>query len=196
MGCTKRVSWHQRSLPCVRQKNIRTLDATPNTHTHTRTRTTRLKRPQFGVPVHILKLLSSDLRHLESKRMPRVNNTHTLFMPLSVIERSPFPKRDICSICDKKQDADVLCTHTRLMTFLPQQEIPWIAWRYLSHTFTHSWLHTNIRICSAKHNYSPVTFSSSTIMRRGCTPVRRDTHTHRHSHVFERTNATHKTRFL
>ena len=112
MGCTKRVSWHQRSLPCVRQKNIRTLDATPNTHTHTRTRTTRLKRPQFGVPVHILKLLSSDLRHLESKRMPRVNNTHTLFMPLSVIERSPFPKRDICSICDKKQDADVLCTHT------------------------------------------------------------------------------------
>ena len=37
MGCTKRVSWHQRSLPCVRQKNIRTLDATPNTHTHTHT---------------------------------------------------------------------------------------------------------------------------------------------------------------
>ena len=35
MGCTKRISWHQRSLPCVRQKNIRTLDATPNTHTHT-----------------------------------------------------------------------------------------------------------------------------------------------------------------
>ena len=37
MGCTKRVSWHQRSLPCVRQKNIRTLDATPNTHAHTHT---------------------------------------------------------------------------------------------------------------------------------------------------------------
>ena len=29
---------------------------TQHTHTHTRTRTTRLKRPQFGVSVHILKL--------------------------------------------------------------------------------------------------------------------------------------------
>ena len=117
MPYTKRVSWHHRSLACVIQTNIRTeytnvRPDTQYTHTHTHTRTTRLKRPQFGVPVHILKLLSSDLRHLESKKMPRVNNTHTLFMPLSVIERSPFPKRDICSICDKKQDADVLCTHT------------------------------------------------------------------------------------
>ena len=97
-------------------------------HTHTRTRTTRLKRPQFGVSVHILKLLSSDLRHFESKRMPRANNTHTLFMTLSVIERSPFPKREICSICDKNRTRMSFAhTHTRVMTFLPQQEIPWIA---------------------------------------------------------------------
>ena len=86
MRYTKRVSWPHRSLACVMQTNIRTEYTnvrrdTQNTHTHTRTptrtRTTRLKRPQFGVSVHILKLLSSDLRHLESKRMPRVNNTHT-----------------------------------------------------------------------------------------------------------------------
>ena len=67
MRYTKRVSWHHRSLPCVIQKNIRTLDATPthtHTHIHTHTRTTRPQRPQFGVSLHILKLPSSDLRHV------------------------------------------------------------------------------------------------------------------------------------
>ena len=190
MGCTKRVSWHQRSLPCVRQKNIRTLDATPNTHTHTHTHAH--VQPDSSVRSSVFLFISSNYFRptfaISKAKGCREWTTHTLFMPLSVIERSPFPKRDICSICDKKQDADVLCTHTRLMTFLPQQEIPWIAWRYLSHTFTHSWLHTNIRICSAKHNYSPVTFSSSTIMRRGRTPVRRDTHTHTQTLSRIRTN--------
>ena len=153
MGCTKRVSWHQRSLPCVRQKNIRTLDATPNTHTHTHTynqsfmasekfalrqskeytsvrrdtqhthththththahvRTTRLKRPQFGVPVHILKLLSSDLRHLESKRMPRVNNTHTVHATFCYRKISLPEERYLLHLRQKTRRGCPLHTHT------------------------------------------------------------------------------------
>ena len=112
MGCTKRVSWHQRSLPCVSQKNIRTLDATPNTHTHTHTHTYNQTQAS-AVRGFCSYPQTTFVRPSPSRKQKDAESEqHTLFMPLSVIERSPFPKRDICSICDKKKDADVLCTHT------------------------------------------------------------------------------------
>ena len=93
---------------------------TQHTHTHTHAHV----RPDSSVRSSVFLFISSNYFRptfaISKAKGCRecTTHTHTLFMPLSGIERSPFPKRDMCSICGKKKDADVLCTH---------QEIPWIA---------------------------------------------------------------------
>ena len=64
-------------------------------HTHTRTRTTRLKRPQFGVSVHILKLLSSDLRHVlgltPSRKQTDSRSEHSNFLHIFIAQPRALP---------------------------------------------------------------------------------------------------------
>ena len=130
MGCTKRVSWHHRSLPCVIQKNIRTLDAT---HTHTHTRTTRPQRPQFGVSLHILKLPSSDLRHVlgltPSRKQKDAESERSNLLHIFNLQQSAIPG------CTSKVSSKV-----RRGTDAPTFHI---NRGYLLHTLTPSRIQTN-----------------------------------------------------
>ena len=133
MGCTKRVSWHQRSLTCVSEKNIRTLDATPNTHTHTHAHV----QPDSSVRSSVFLFISSNFfrptfvlfsvwRHLKQKdaESERSNLLHIFNFQQNVI---PCWTSKVSSKVGR--GIDVPTCH--------------ISRGYLLHTFTLSCIQTN-----------------------------------------------------
>ena len=131
MGYTKRVSWHQRSLPCVSQKNIRTLDATPNTcaHTHAHTHTHTYNQTQASaVRCFCSYPRTTFVRPSPSRKQKDAESEQHTHCSCNFLLSKDLPfRREIFAPFATKNKTRMSFAHTRLMTFLPQQEIPWIA---------------------------------------------------------------------